>query len=184
MLAVSSGTIELELSLADDHASRVLAEMPRQSVNPPIEVERGGRARMRWRHARLFQLRIEFECVRKIAGGKKTGESIQDVRWKIERLADLAHGAAPAKADDVGGHRGTVRAVTPIDLLNHGFAPVAARQIEIDVRPRGPALAEESLEEELRSDGIAGGDAERITHRAVGGAAAPLHEDALPACRN
>ena len=96
-----------------------------------------------------------------------------------ERLAHFARGAAAAIGDDVGGHRRAARAVALVDVLDHLLAPIAARQIEIDVRPLAALLREEALEEQLHADRIDGGDAEAVADRAVGGRAAALHEDVV-----
>jgi len=47
-----------------------------------------------------------------------------------------------------------VLAETAIDFLDDRFAPVAAGQIEIDVRPGIAAFGEETLEEEIVADGV------------------------------
>ena len=76
---------------------------------------------------------------------------------------------------------GAEPAVALVDVLDHPLAPVAARQIEVDVRPLAALLGEEALEEELHPHGIHGGDAEGVAHRAVGGRASPLDQDVLRA---
>ena len=98
-----------------------------------------------------------------------------------EGLADLAGGEATAVGDDVGGHGRAEAPVALVDVLDHALAPVAAGQIEVDVRPLAALLGEKALEEQLHADGIHGGDAERVAHRAVGRRAPPLHQDVLPA---
>ena len=80
---------------------------------------------------------------------EKMRETVENVRRKIERFADLARGASAAISDDVGGHGRAVFAVTPINFLDDAFAPIAARQIEIDVRPAFAAFAEETFEDEI-----------------------------------
>ena len=101
-------------------------------------------------------------------------------RWiEPERLAHLARGAAAAIGDDVGGHRRAVRAVVLVDVLNHALAPIAARQIEIDVRPLAALFRQKPLEQQLHPDRIDRGDAEAVAHGAVGRRPAPLHEDVL-----
>ena len=96
---------------------------------------------------------------------------------QVQRLADLAHGAAAAEGDDVRRHGRAVPAVAAINLLDDALAPVAARQIEIDVRPALAAFAEEALEEQVARDRIDRRDAEAVADRAVGRAAAALHQD-------
>src|SRR5439155_5987493 len=69
-----------------------------------------------------------------------------------------------------------------VDVLDDRFAPVAARQIEIDVGPLAALLRQKPLEEQIHADRIDRGDPEAVADGAVRRAAAPLHEDVvLPA---
>src|SRR3989454_481095 len=112
-------------------------------------------------------------------------EAVQLLLRQSEDLADLARGGASPVRDHVGGHRRTRRAVALVDVLDHLLALVAAREIEIDVRPRlvpgrvGALFGEEALEEQVHLHRIDGGDPERVADRAVGRRAAPLHEHVL-----
>src|SRR5438445_3490787 len=112
-------------------------------------------------------------------------EAVQLLLRQPEDLADLARGGASPVRDHVGGHRRTRRAVALVDVLDHLLALVAAREIEIDVRPRlvpgrvGALFGEEALEEQVHLHRIDGGDPERVADRAVGRRAAPLHEHVL-----
>ena len=63
--------------------------------------------------------------------------------------------------------------------LNDALALVAARQVEVDVRPLAALFRQKSLEEQAHPHGIDGRDAKRVAHGAVGGRPAPLHQDAL-----
>ena len=110
------------------------------------------------------------------------GQPIDVAGVDAQRLAHFARGTTTAIADDVGGHRRAARAVALVDVLDHLLAPIAARQIEIDVGPLAALLREEALEEQLHADRIDRGDAEAVADRAVGGRAAALDEDVvLPA---
>ena len=153
--------------------------MARQSVNRLIEPDERRHARMRLGQTRLLDLRLEIERVREIAVREKVREAVENVRRKIERLADLARRAAAAIGDDVRGHGRAVFAVTAINFLDDAFAPIAARQIEIDVRPAFAAFAQETLEDEMVAHRIDRGDAETKTDRAVRRAAAALHHDVV-----
>src|ERR1041384_2454127 len=99
---------------------------------------------------------------------------IKNVRRKIQRLADLARGAAAAIRDHVRGHGRAMFAVTPINLLDYTLTPIAARQIEIDIGPAFPAFAEKALEDEIVADRIDRRNAEAITDGRVRRAAATL----------
>ncbi len=70
-------------------------------------------------------------------------------------------------------------AVTPVNFLDHAFAPIAAGQIEIDIRPAFPAFAEETLEDQMVAHRIDRRDSQAITDRAVRRAAAALHHDVV-----
>ena len=107
------------------------------------------------------------------------GEAIDLRRLEAERLAHFARRAAAAIGDDVGGHRRAVPAVLLVDVLDHLLAPIAARQIEIDVGPLAALLRQEALEEQIHADRIDRGDAEAVADGAVGGRAASLHEDVV-----
>ena len=117
--------------------------------------------------------------MRKIAVREKMRETVQNIRGKIQRFADLARRAASAISDDVRGHGRAVFAVTPINFLDDAFAPIAARQIEIDVRPAFAAFAEETFEDEMIAHRIDRRDPEAKTDRAVRRAAAALHHDVV-----
>ena len=96
-----------------------------------------------------------------------------------EHLADLARGAAVAVGDHVRGHRRAGGAVARVDVLDHALAPVAARQVEVDVGPLAALLGQEALEEQLHPDRVDGGDAEAVADGAVRGRAAALDQDPL-----
>src|SRR4051812_6843798 len=153
--------------------------MARQSVDRLIKRDERRYARMRLRQTGLFDLRDEIEGVREIAVAKEMRETVEDVRRKVERFPNLAGGAFAAIADDVRGHGGPVFPVTPIDFLDHALAPIAARQVEIDVGPAFAAFAQEPLEDEIVADRIDGGDAEAITDRAVRRAPPALNHDVV-----
>ncbi len=167
----------IELSLADNHPAGVLPEVSRQAVKLPVERGERPRAGVLRRQARLLQMRPEIERVRVVAACVKAGEAPDDVKREVERLADLAHRAPAPVADDVGRHCRTVASVTAVDLLDHHLALAAAREVEVDVGPSLAPFAQEPLEEQVVGDGIARRDPERVADRAVGRAAAPLHEN-------
>jgi hypothetical protein len=128
-------------------------------------------------------LRTQVEGVRKIAACEKMGETVEDVGGKVEGLPNFPCRAAAAITDDVGRHGGTMFPVTPIHFLDHAFAAIAARQIEIDVRPAFPALAQETLENEIVADRIDRRDPEAITNRAVRSATATLDHNVVFAAK-
>ena len=64
-------------------------------------------------------------------------------------------------------------------MLNHPLAPIAARQIEIDVGPLAALFGEEPFEEQIHADRIDGRDPEAVAHGAVRCRSASLHQDVL-----
>ena len=60
------------------------------------------------------------------------GQGAGHVLGQAQRLADLAHRAAGAVADDHGGQRGAVVAVGLVDPLDHLLAPLVL-EIDVDV---------------------------------------------------
>ncbi len=59
------------------------------------------------------------------------------------------------------------------------LAPVAARQIEIDVGPLAALFRQKAFEQQIHADRIDRRDAEAVADGAVGRRAAPLHEDVV-----
>src|SRR5438270_3029047 len=106
-------------------------------------------------------------------------ETIENAWRKIQRLADFARRTPPAITDHVRGHGRAVFAVTPVNFLDHRFAPIAARKIEIDIGPPFAALVQKTLEDEIVADRIDRGDPEAITNRAIRGAAPALDHDVV-----
>ena len=107
------------------------------------------------------------------------GEPIDDRLVDPERLANFARRAASAIGDDVGRHRRAMPAVLFVDVLDHALAAIAARQIDVDVRPLAALLRQEPFEEQIHADRIDRRDAEAVAHGAVGGRPAALHQDVL-----
>ena len=122
---------------------------------------------------RLFGI-DELELAHHAAPG-----AIDLVLREPKHLADFARGAPAAIRDHVGRHRRAELAVALVDVLDDALAPIAARQIEIDVRPLAALLGEKALEEQLHADRIDRGDPERVADGAVGRRPAALHENAL-----
>ena len=82
--------------------------------------------------------------------------------------------------DDVGHLRGAVAPVLRVDVLDHLLAALVL-DVEVDVGGTVALGREEALEQQAERDGVGLGDTERVTHRAVGRAAATLAVDVLAA---
>ena len=135
-------------------------------------------------HLALASSRDRLADLAEVPAPKMLGEPVDLLGREAERLADLARRGAVAVGDDVGGHGGAVRAVLLVDVLDDALALVARGQVEVDVGPLAALLREEALEEQLHLHRIDRGDRERVADGAVGGRAAPLHEDAVLAGRS
>ncbi len=171
----------VERALADHHAAGVLAEMARQVLDAQPQLGKRPHARHRRATGRLLR-RLRPSVSVGSTNSKLfitlASRSIVGVGER-QRLADFARRAAAAIGDDVGGHRRAEPAVLLVDVLDDALAALAARQVEIDVRPLAALLREEALEQQVHRDRIDGGDAEAVADGAVGGRAAPLHQDVL-----
>ena len=173
----------VELPLADHHPAGMLAEMPRQILHLApqareqthairVQIEADRRQLARQRIARIDELEVVHHFRQPI-----------DLRGiEPERLADLARRAAPAVGDDVGRHRRAEPAVLFVDVLDDLLAPVAARQIEVDVGPLAALFRQKPLEQQIHPHRIDGGNPEAVADGAVGRRPAALHQDVvLPA---
>ena len=106
------------------------------------------------------------------------GEAVHELGREAQGLAHLAHGAAAAVADDLGGQGGAVPAVAAVDVLEHLLAPLVL-EVDVDVRRLVPLLGQEALEEQVDAIGVDGGDAQAVADRRVRGRAASLAQDPL-----
>src|SRR5690349_16787104 len=107
------------------------------------------------------------------------GETIDNARRKIQRFRNLARRAAAAITNHVRSHGCAMSAIAAINVLNHRFAAIATREIEVDVRPAFSALVQKTFEDEMVFHRINRSNPEAITDRAVGGAAAALDHDVV-----
>ena len=153
--------------------------MPRQAVNGVIQPDERRHPRMIFRQTRRLDLRFQFHGVREIAVCEQMRETINNAWRKIQRLPNLARGAAAAVTDHVRCHRRAVLSVATINFLDHRFAAVAAGEIKIDVRPAFTALVQEPFEDEMIFHRIDRSDSQAITHCTIGGAAASLDHDVV-----
>jgi hypothetical protein len=116
---------------------------------------------------------LELEVVHQL------GEPVDAIGVEAERLADFARGAASAVGDDVGRHCRAEAAVLVVDVLDDGLAPVAARQIEVDVGPFAALFGQEALEQHPVLHRVDRRDAEAVADGAVRRRPAPLDEDVV-----
>ena len=150
-----------------------LAPQPREQADARrVLIEADRRHLLRQRVARIGELEVVHHF----------REPVDLRRIEAERLPHLARRAAPAVGDHVRRHRRAEPPVFLVDVLNHLLAPVAARQIEVDVGPLAALLRQKPLEQQIHAHRIDRRDPEAVADRAVGRRPAPLHEDVvLPA---
>src|SRR6185369_6970657 len=79
---------------------------------------------------------------------------------EIEHLPDFARGRAPTISDDIRGHRRAEFSVALVNVLNRLLALIAARQVEIDVRPFASFFGKKTLKQQIHADRIDGSDSE------------------------
>ena len=171
----------IELSLADNHAAGVLAEMARHILYGDAQFVIFAQAGMVEVEPGVAEAAVEgVVLVAEIPRWRRRRKFLQRFRIEAQNLAHFARGHAVAIGDDVGGHGGAARAITLVDILNHSFAFVSARQVEIDVGPLAALFGKKSFEEQFHTDGVdRPGDAEAVADGAIGGGAAPLRKDIL-----
>ncbi len=109
----------------------------------------------------------------------QSGQTAKRVVIKAERFANFARRRAAAISDDVCRHRRAKFSVALVNILNRALALVAARQIEIDVRPFAALFGKKAFKQKLHADRIDGGDAEAVTDGAVCRRAASLNQNSL-----
>ena len=95
-------------------------------------------------------------------------------------LADIAHRAAAAIADDGGADRGAVAAIGVVDPLDDFLAPFMF-EVDVDVGRFAAFGADETFEQQAGARGVDRGDAEHVTNRRIGGRPAALAQDVLRA---
>ena len=158
----------------------MLSEMPRQILDPSPQVREHPHARPLWRETHKSE--VALEClvrIDKLEVVHRLREPVDLFGTDRQRHADITRGAAAAIRDDIGGHGRTKTAVLLVHVLNDALATVAARQVEVDVRPFAAFLGQETLEEQIHRNRIDRGDPQAVADRAIGRRPASLHEDVL-----
>ena len=107
------------------------------------------------------------------------GKPAQCLVIKAERFANFARRRSATISDDVCRHRRAEFSVALVNILNRALALIAARQIEIDVRPLAALFRKKAFKQQLHADRIDGSDAQGIADGAVCRRAAPLNQNSL-----
>ncbi len=158
----------IETSLADHHSSGVLPEVTGEILNaspePPEQLYR----RLLAVEPHLAEVALErLLGVHPLEAVHQLREAIDLRRLEREHLADVARRAPPPIRDDVGRHCGAELPVLLVDVLDHLLAPIAARQIQVDIGPLATFLREKPFEQEIHADRIHGRDPEAVADGAV-----------------
>src|ERR1700733_9380590 len=166
----------VELSLANDHAARVLSEMTGQLLDAHAEFEILGDTRMMDIETGIAERmghRVGLPTPLPIADQAR--QTAQRLFIEAKGFADLAGSRLAAIGDDIRSHGSAKFAVTLVNILNGLFALTFGWEVEIDVRPLSSTFAEESFEQQLHANRVNGGYFECITNSGVGGASPTLN---------
>ena len=180
IVAGSSGTTRIKLALADHHAAGVLAQMPRQVLQPHTKIKI-------FRDALLREIKpAVVKCRSNVSFGPRHSKlpTMAERRLSVSvskpKTLPTSRAARPSSIrDDVRRHGRAQLSITLIDILNRLLALIAAGQIEIDVRPFAALFRKKSLKEQVHADGINSGDSERVTNGAIGRGTSALNQNAV-----
>ena len=134
-----------------------------------VEVEAGIVKRMRHRVGLAAPFPVADEA----------GQSPQRFLIEAQGFANLARRRFAAIGNDIRRHGRAQFAVSLIDILDGLLSLIFGRQIEIDVRPLAPALAQETLKQQLHAHRIDSRNFERIADGRVRRTAATLNQDVV-----
>ena len=130
------GHHRIERALANHHASGMLAEMSRQVLYPLPEVRKDPHARPVGRHAHRSQVALEGVVrIDELEVVHRLGKPVDLAGIEGERHPDITRSAAASIRDDIGGHGRAQPTVFLVDVLDDTLTAVAARQVEVDIRP-------------------------------------------------
>ena len=156
--------------IADHHAARVDAKMPRRVFHLQRQLQH-----------RFGDRAVGLRC-----GRRHTAPAVDLLRpgilltrFEPERLGHVAHRRARPVRDHVGDLRCVVTAVALVDVLDHFLSPVAL-DVDVDVGRAVTLRRQEPLEQQPERDRVGRGDADRVADRRVGGAPPALAEDVRP----
>ena len=159
----------------EHEAADVDRQVARKALDPPRHGEDEPDARVVRVEAGVAEARGSGRS-RRVPVRDDGAQSIDLLERQPEHLPHLAQRRLPSVRDDLAHHRRAVAAVLLVDGLDDLF-PAFVLEVDVDVRRLVPLGGEEALEEEVGTRRVHRGDAERVAHRAVRRAPAPLAED-------
>src|SRR5205807_4103966 len=171
----------IKLTLTNHHSAGVLTQMTRQILHGKIQLKEFLDTSIAQVQSRIFKLALSRVLrIFPLPRVHQTRQTSERLIIKAESLADFACCRSPSIRDDVRCHCCAKFSVALINILNRAFALIAARQIEIDVRPFAAFLGKKSLEQKFHADWIDRGNSQAITNRAIRRRTAALNQDSLP----
>src|SRR5260370_3564451 len=158
----------------------MVAQRGGQSLRPHGQVQIFRDALVRKMEASIAEMTIDSILGSgPLPSADKRGEAIQGLNVEPEDLADFARRQPSAIGADVGGHGSAALSVSLIKILDGFLALVAAGKVEVDIRPFAALFRQEAFKQQIHPHRIDGGNAERVTNRAVGGRTSSLHQEAV-----
>ena len=112
----------------------------------------------------------------RVVGLECLGHAVHQGTREAQGVAHLAHRRARPVRHDVADHARVLRAVALVDVADHLLA-AGRGEVDVDIGISGPALVEESLEQEVVPDRVDAGDPQDVGHDRVAGAASALGGD-------
>src|SRR5712692_1525740 len=162
----------------------MLTQMSWQVLNGRIKLEELFNATVVQVQARILELTLgRILRIFPLPRMDETRQTPDGFFVKPKHFANFARRRTPAISDHVRGHRRAQFPVAFVNILNRALALVAARQIEIDVRPFAALFGKKTLKQKFHADGIDCRNPKRITHRAVRRRTAPLDQNVSAATK-
>ena len=163
-----------ELARGDQHATRVHADVARETFELPGEGEQ--LARLLLGLFALRQARLHLACILQgdALAGLEGNELRQFVRARVAPFhdaPDVAHHGARGHRAEGRDLRDRLRPVLLLHVLDHPVAPALA-EVDVEVGHRYTLRIQEALEQEVVAQGIQVGDAERVGDQRPGARAA------------
>src|SRR5665213_1597675 len=170
----------VQLALTDHHAARVLSEMTWQVLQAHTEFEVLGDARMlEVKPCILERMRHRIGLAAPLPLTDETRQSPQRFLIEAEGFTNLSRSRLTAIGNDIRRHGRSQFTVSLVDVLDGLLSLVFGREIEVDVRPLAPALAQEPLKEQFHPYRVDSRYFERIADGRVRRTAAALNQDVV-----
>ena len=170
----------IQLPLADHHPPRVLPQVPRQILQPHRQLQILRNPRMLHIEPRMLK-RVRHRVVlpAPLPLAHQPRQPPQRLRIEPQRLPHLPRRRLAPIRNHIRRHRRAQLAITLVDVLNRLLPLLLRRQIQINVRPLAPALAEETLKQKLHPHRVNRRNLQRIAHRRIRRAPPPLNQNVV-----